>query len=541
MALLRRRKRANPDDLWRHCSVFGNCPSDIKRKYEQTTPADQILKYGGSVVYFGGLGIGTGRGGGGTVPGTGTAGINLGREILTARPSLPADTVGPAEVLPTDPVVPPPRQPGFGGDFSGGRTPLDPIGGGARPRPRPRPENPAVGYDDSVIVELGEGEPPEISQFPARGPTEVIVTEGEPAIIEVHPVPGTAASRPQYTNTDFEVSLFSQLGAGETSAADEIHVLSGSGGTIVGTEEEAIPLLDLVSTPRSSEFSLGEQETGFMTSTPETEPLLPRPRIRPYSRRYAQVRVTDPDFLQRPRTLVTTFENPVYDADITQIFEEDVDTAARAAQGEFADTVRLSRPQYSRRPGGGLRVSRIGAKSTLKTRSGVQIGAQTHYYFDISSIPEEIEMQTLGEPLSSATVTGGDTEGFELVNLNEAVDPVPDEDLLDEMETAIGDNLLLEVGTNEYNERYEVTHPNYDLSYNTGPIYNPGAGITIDYPVGPPIAPAGTGRGKSPFVPVTPGKEVTPWIRIDPYTHSIYYDYEPSLRRRRRKKKKHDL
>lgn len=56
----RRRPRAAEGDLWRSCQMGGYCPLDIRNKYTQNTPADQILRWGSAGVYFGGLGIGTG-------------------------------------------------------------------------------------------------------------------------------------------------------------------------------------------------------------------------------------------------------------------------------------------------------------------------------------------------------------------------------------------------------------------------------------------------------------------------------------------------
>ncbi|AVH76294.1 L2 [Serinus canaria papillomavirus 1] len=58
----RRARRAAEGDLWRDCVAGRNCPWDIRNKYTQNTPADNILKYGSAGVFFGGLGIGVGAG-----------------------------------------------------------------------------------------------------------------------------------------------------------------------------------------------------------------------------------------------------------------------------------------------------------------------------------------------------------------------------------------------------------------------------------------------------------------------------------------------
>uniref|UniRef100_A0AAU7E3B1 L2 protein n=1 Tax=Mops bat papillomavirus TaxID=3141892 RepID=A0AAU7E3B1_9PAPI len=52
-----RRKRAAPEHIYNHCRRFGTCPEDIKRRFEQDTWADRILKWGSTFTYFGGLGI----------------------------------------------------------------------------------------------------------------------------------------------------------------------------------------------------------------------------------------------------------------------------------------------------------------------------------------------------------------------------------------------------------------------------------------------------------------------------------------------------
>ena len=65
MVRAQRTKRASVTDIYKGCKASGTCPPDVLNKVEQTTIADKILKYGSSGVFFGGLGISTGRGTGG--------------------------------------------------------------------------------------------------------------------------------------------------------------------------------------------------------------------------------------------------------------------------------------------------------------------------------------------------------------------------------------------------------------------------------------------------------------------------------------------
>lgn len=60
MVRARRTKRDSVTNIYRTCKQAGTCPPDVVNKVEQTTIADQILKFGSTGVFFGGLGIGTG-------------------------------------------------------------------------------------------------------------------------------------------------------------------------------------------------------------------------------------------------------------------------------------------------------------------------------------------------------------------------------------------------------------------------------------------------------------------------------------------------
>ena len=55
----KRTKRDSAINLYNQCQITGNCPEDVKNKVEANTLADKLLRILSSIVYFGGLGIGT--------------------------------------------------------------------------------------------------------------------------------------------------------------------------------------------------------------------------------------------------------------------------------------------------------------------------------------------------------------------------------------------------------------------------------------------------------------------------------------------------
>lgn len=233
----------------------------------------------------------------------------------------------------------------------------------------------------------------------------------------------------------------------------------------------------------------------------------------------------NPDFLTRPRTLVQ-FENPIFDdAEITQIFEQDVaDVAAAAPEPDFTDIVRLSRPIFSREPSG-VRVSRIGQRGTILTRSGLQIGARVHYYFDISDIPNatDIELQPIAETSGlSESVTPG---GIEEINLEAETGFNEEEELLDDLNTTVGEHLQLITQQNAQNEVEDLTvpTPRTDFTVRRPPHFYPGADSIF---VRSPQA----DKGRPRVIPHdTPSIIVVASSGVDYYLH-------PSLCRRKRRK-----
>ncbi|QGF19310.1 late protein L2 [Tadarida brasiliensis papillomavirus 1] len=578
-----RRKRAGEEDLYRHCRLTGDCAPGIKEKFEQNTLADKILKWGSSGVFLGDLGIGTGGGG---------RGVPIGPRVATGRPGGPINSVGPEDIVPVDAIDPlapsvqggssrPPGRGwgGLGGGIGGG---LDVIGGGRviRPRPVPRPRpggagrgarparpptRPPVRPAEGESIELEpliprEGPPPDVPTFP-RLVTDVDIDP--PAVLEVTPesIPAIV-TRSQYDNPTFEVSIHHTVASGETSASDNVFVTGSHPGTVIGDDSGTIPLREFstpsrVDTTREQEtsFSTGtDRESGFRASTPITyrpevpEPLTPR-SFHPYSRAYGQVRVRDPGLV---------FQNPAFDPNLDSsiIFDQDLEALAQEADPDFRDIQRLSRPQIARRPAG-LRVSRLGTRrGMITTRSGLTVGSQAHFYYDISPIQpvESIELtvlsgQTTGEStvvnggasagevvdttFSFGTTTGGPstttgelaTSQLEEIPLLEPEDNVvPDETLLDELEEDVGSQLQLIIqGPEEERSADIVVVPN--VNRKPYPFY---PGINVNYPE--------SDRGRPAIIP-----DDRPAIIINVIGKSTDFYLHPALmrRRRRRKRRKH--
>lgn len=507
----KRRRRANPEDLYRSCRITGNCPPDIKNRFEQNTLADKILKYGSTAVYFGGLGIGTGSGRAG--PGTIGRGGGISLGSAPARPSIPIDDIGPADLIPIDAV--------------------DPLG----PSIVPPERFPTAVEEDPFILRPPRFPEAYDEQLPpggAAGGAEVSTGSAsgidDPAVLLVQP-DDTIVSRTHYDNPSFQVTLHSTGAASaETSATDTILVTQTSVGVVVGGEEEFIPLRDVTPIrPRGRALEGDFQETSFTTSTPVEVQGAPRGRsVNFLSRRFQQIQIQDPAFLTRPRTLVA-FDNEAFEAldeDISLIFEQDVESVAAAPHSDFTDIRALSRPTIQRGRGGGVRVSRIGQRGTISTRSGVQIGAQVHFYYDISGIEpvDTIELRSLGEQsMQSEIVTG--QQNFEEVSLTGTLESsVPESDLIDDLNTTVGEGVqLVFIGGGDEDQVVPLLAEGIDLTVRRPPHFSPDFGVTVYYPE--------TTKGKGKVIP-----DSGPDIIIKVIGGSDDYDLHPSLIRRKRKR-----
>lgn len=428
MPVLKRRKRADVGTIYRTCKQWGTCPDDVVNKVEQNTLADKILKYGSTAVFFGGLGIGTGKYGGGRVPG-----VTIGGAGASARP-IPVDPelIGPAEIIPIDAEGPAVVEGVDPAEIPATTRPSRPVRPG-----RVRPIRPKIPVTDAVVPSPDIIATETSTTYGFNRVTLTPIQQLERAITIYH----------QYVNPSFEVSLTSDIASAEASLQDSVLVGEGLQGNIVGATEE-IPLevfpqernVIVHSEPSGTDIqetsfidTTEEEISGFLTSTPERPPRTTFGRSRArniveedivapggtdvflnqYGPRTEQVEILGDTFLGAPETLVE-YRNPLYNTeDVSLIFQRDIARVEAAPMEEFSNIVRLSRPMYSRLQNTGrLRVSRLGQRANIQTRSGLRIGPQAHFYQDISSIlePEGIEMQVLGEQSGDATIVQAQAE-----------------------------------------------------------------------------------------------------------------------------------
>lgn len=516
MARARRTKRASVTDIYKGCKAAGTCPQDVINKVENKTIADKILQYGSAAVFFGGLGISTGKGTGGTagyVPLGEGPGVRVGGTPTVVRPGVIPEVIGPTEVIPIDTV-----------------TPIDP----AAPS--------IVNLTDSSAVDLLPGEIETIAEVhPVPVPdTEIdtpVVTggRGSSAVLEVadpSPPIRTRVSRTQYHNPSFQIISESTPIAGEASLSDQVLVFENTGGQTIGGIREEIELQPL---PSRYSFEIEEATPPRQTSTPieRGRQALSSIRRALYNRRLTQqVPVEDPLFFSRPSKLVRfQFDNPTFEEEVTQIFERDLESVEEPPDRQFLDVAKLGRPLYSETPQGYIRVSRLGNRASLRTRSGAQVGAQVHFYKDVSTIDSEapIELQLLGEHSGDTSIIQGPVEST-LVDINVRDTPellesseFNSQDLLidDAIEDFSGSQLVF---GNPRRSTTSVTVPRFSSPRETTLYVQDVQGYTVAYP-----------ESRDRPVIIYPQPEV-PAVVIHFGESGADYYLHPHLQRRKRKR-----
>lgn len=501
-----RNKRASAEDIYRQCGT-GDCPEDVKRKIEGDTWADRLLKWFGSFIYLGGLGIGTGKGSGGSL-GYRPIGASTrpAPSNIPVRPAVPAEPIIPTDIFPVNTA--------------------DPAGTAVI-------ELTDLSIPDPSVIDIGTStlSPGEIDIVSARDPLfDVTATSGHPniittadetvAVLDVQPIPPPKrfALDVQNTPTSTHLTVYSAT----THPDPDINVFIDSqfDGDIIGDVEE-IPL-ETFNTIQEMEI----EEPGPKTSTPSQVFNRLAGRARQFYNRYTeQVLTKNPEFLGPvSRAVRFQFENPAYDPDVTLQFEEDVAELAAAPDIDFSNIRVLHRPQYSVTSDNLVRVSRLGVRSTMTTRSGLQLGQAVHFYQDISEIEpiDTIELQPINTSHISTTINAlGD---------NTFINPVfedssySDEDLIDEIVESFNNAHIVITSTNEEGDIIQI------------PTLPPGApvkvfiddyarAITIMYPH----------PSELPSV-IQPAIEtsITPALIIDLYSDD--YSLHPSLLRRKRKR-----
>nr|AYA94584.1 MAG: L2 protein [Human papillomavirus] len=515
MARARRVKRDSVTHIYQTCKQAGTCPPDVVNKVEHTTVADNILKYGSAGVFFGGLGIGTGRGTGGvtgyTPLGEGP-GIRVGSTPTVVRPSLVPEAVGPLDILPIDTI-----------------DPVEPS------------VSSVVPLTESAGTDLLPGEVETIAEIHPvpEGPTidspVVTTSKGSSAILEVAPDPTpptrVRVSRTQYHNPSFQIITESTPAQGESSLADHILVTSGSGGQTIGGE--ITDVIELQEFPSRYSFEIEEPTPPRKSSTPlqRAQTIGRRKGLSLTNRRLVQqVPVEDPLFLSKPSKLVRfEFDNPAFEDEVTTIFEQDVDSFEEPPNRDFLDVRRLGRPQYSTTPAGYVRVSRLGTRGTIRTRSGAQIGSQVHFYRDLSSINTEdpIELQLLGQHSGDSTIVQGPVEST-FINvdlsenpLSESIEAYSHDLLLDEaVEDFSGSQLV--IGNRRTTTSYTV--PRFETTRSSSYYVQDTQGYYVAYP---------ESRNNAEIIYPTP--EI-PVVVIHTHDNSGDFYLHPSLHKRKRKR-----
>lgn len=391
MVRARRVKRAGEGTLYSGCLAGQDCPDDIKAKFEQNTLADKFLKWISSFVYFGNLGISTGRGSGGStgyvplrpgISGTGRAGARPGMGAAPSRPSIPVESVGPGD-LPTisgtvDATAPSVITPGESTVIvTGDGTSVDEI-----PLVPQHPDVPPVDPNHTI-------HDPSVHLFPPS-------TDGGPAILDlsltIDPAnPSTASSNiPGVAlDTSVEVPLFPTTPLEPLDIAllpVESSFISHTviSGPDVFEDIELDVLGGDITPPKSSTPSTHIRDT--LSSVRRAYNRRTSTLRRYYHRLTQQVRVSSSQFLKDPSKLVQyEYSNPAYDPEASLDFPQSEHTVTMAPDPAFQDIASLGHPIiYSE--GGYVRVSRLGARETIRTRSGAAIGPRVHFYTDLSTI-----------------------------------------------------------------------------------------------------------------------------------------------------------
>lgn len=454
-----RRKRASVQDIYKSCQLGGDCPEDVKNKVENTTLADRLLQILGSIVYFGQLGIGSGKGTGGVTGYRPLQNVrpSLSRVPETIRPNIPIDPIGGADIIP--PVVIDATAPSV--------VPLSEIG---------TPDVNIISSGTGPTVELGELDivtavDPTITEtgIPDH-PAVIDVTDEGTSVIDVQTRPPPAKRLQLDTSLrpfeHIELTVFPHNSNTESNI--NIYVDTQFGGELVGADN-----------PTFTDIELNVDDSVQRTSTPITEGKTIGRAKDLYNKYTQQIELQSLEAVSRPSRQVTfQFENPAFSEDVTLRFNQDVEEVTAAPNQQFADIAVLNRPRFGTTESGRVRLSRLGQKATMKTRSGLVIGEKVHYYYDLSTItePETIELQTF----STVGHTSGDALIQDSLIEGNIIDVFPietelytNEQLLDIANEEFSNSQLVFSYTDEENNTVDTISlfPNSTFSLSS-PLYN---------------------------------------------------------------------
>lgn len=514
----KRIKRDSAGNLYRHCKQGGDCIDDVVRKFENKTPADKILQWGSTAVYFGGAGIGTGRGTGGATGYRPIGGeLPTGGRPVVPRPAIPIDPLGAVDVggLGVDGTVTS-EAPSIVPLLESDTTVTTDTGGPNvivhEVQIHPPPGTPSVTTVSSSAAEAGE--------------SVAVLEVGGSSVGGTHDILQTVESTSHHSNPSFTTVVHSTPTVGEASVSRSVVVSHDLGGTVVdhNTTFEEIPLQSF----GSSEFDIAEPVQ--RSSTP-LETIAKKAR-QLYHRTVRQNPVENTQFLTRPSSLVQ-FENPAFDPDpdVTLTFDTDPDLPRAAPDPDFRDVKRLGRVQYGQAPGGRVRVSRLGTTATMKLRSGTHTGGRAHYFHDISSIADEppgIELSTFGEHSGEQVIIldSSNSAIIDETNFEGTLSFPEEEQLLDEYEEDFSHGQLVMASGRGRTRIVNIPAARQSVkAYVT--VTDLGDAVVVAHPDGIDISTSHT-----PFTPLSPSVYSPPSVDL-----SVTFDLHPSLLRRKRKRK----
>jgi hypothetical protein len=492
-----RRKRASVQDIYRSCIQGGDCPTDVRNKVEQTTWADTLLKIFSSIIYLGNLGIGTGRGGGGSM---GYRPINAqtprGDTVpVPPRPTIPTvDVIGPQDVLPIASEAPaiipleegipetgiidtPSGGPGLDADAIQVTTAIDTVS-----------EVTGVGEHPNIFGESGEAAQIDVQLSPPppkRIALDPSVTDNI-SVVEV-----------RHSHIDPNINVFVD------AQFDAINI---------GHPEE----IELQEINLREEFEIDQ---GPLRSTPLSSRAISRARDL-YHRFVQQAPTSTADFVgfsSRPNTF--EFENPAFDDAIAEEFENDI----QQIQTEAGVVRFVGSPKLSETANNTVRISRLAQKPGMTTRSGLQIGQRIHFYYDLSPIQQDaIELLPRGEYSHESTIVDALTTSSFINPFENAINGFPEDMLLDTLEENFTDSQLVVIGGNR--DDIEMPHPATAFTLSV-PVADINTSYIIEHST---IHPTALNIPSTTIAPIEPG------FAFDVNLNT--FDIHPSLIRRKRKR-----
>lgn len=515
MQAAKRSKRDTAENIYRTCKLSGTCPDDVVNKIENRTWADVLLQAFSSILYLGNLGIGTGKGttsirpiaGGRVIP------ESIAPPVPGARPNI----TRPSITRPTRPFSVPIDTIGVSG------RPVDPLG--SRPIDILNPNSPAIVPLNEVIpdtvITLGEGSIPDLEVI-----TDTTSINGHPTVFQspdngiailnvtpADPPPTRVIFQQETINPTFTV----ESTVGHIEPTYDIFVNPFITSDIITLGEE-IPLEPI--NPRS-EFDI---EDIPKSSTPSDTLSRVYTRAREFYRRRVQQQPTrNINMLgDVSRAITFGFENPAFDPEVSLQFEQDVNEVRAAPDADFAGIRKIGRAILSSTDNRTVRVSRLGSRAGVQTRSGTVIGQDIHFYYDISPIPS-VELSTLGSA-STDLIEPSTAETF----IDSYVVGSPDSNntmLLDTYAESFNNAQLIFPGLDESDEISTI--PIVQTSVKFPPLsFDIGSGYFYSAEL--------PNTKNTNIVPDTPTVPLVPNISV--FVNSSDYDLHPGLLKKRKRK-----